>query len=179
MSTVSGLQRPINSLELENYADVHSLKVVEYDRLPEFNSLDELFNDNLHVVLFYDSDMSDVGHYVLLSHVQFQPYHILEYFDPTGLRPDGASKKLNQSPALKNRKFLKEFCDRSGVKTMRWNNVKLQGNTMICGKWCVLRALSISTPFKEFLEIFQSSTLEPDVICDRLIRVHRKDIIPQ
>ncbi len=182
-SSVSGLQKPINSLDLENFADVHDLVVVEYDKLPLFNSIEELFNDKVHVVLFYSSDYADVGHFVLLSHIGTKPAtekeektYVLEYFDPTGLLPDEACEKLNQSKKLKNRKYLMEFCGRVGNVDLDWNNMKLQGDTMVCGKWCILRALSISTPFKDFVEIFESSELVPDVICDRLIRVKRSEL---
>ncbi len=175
--SVSGLQRPINSLDLENFADVHDLTVVEYDKLPSFNSIEELFNDKVHVVLFYSSDYTDVGHFVLFSHLENNPDPpFFEYFDPTGLRPDVACKKLNKGKELKNRKYVMEFCKRVGMETVVSNGRKLQGNTMVCGKWCILRALSISTPLSDFLEIFKKTKLKPDVICDRLIRVKRSEL---
>lgn len=132
--------------------------VVHIDGFSESNyNLELLFKNNYSIIIYIPIPEQEVGHFVLLSHLEGNH---LEYFDSFGKPP------------------LEEvvlFAKRNSMK-LTWNKVVLQEiQNDVCAKWCVSRMFSLPISLKDFVEIYtEHKTLKPDEIVSQLFILKRQ-----
>jgi len=132
--------------------------VTDLDRIRDSGySYDSVFGPDRHSrIIYLKNTGTEIGHFTLLSDLGDH----FEWFDSTA----------GELPEV-----LAEFCRRNkpnsyvaGVKE------RLQSkDSYICGKWCIMRYMSLPTTLSDFIEIFTASKskLTPDSVVDRLIQI--------
>lgn len=121
--------------------------------------LDSIMGPDRHSrIIFIENPGSRIGHFTLLSHLGDH----LEWFDPRGGPPP---------------EEIIDFSRRAGLKLRGLQpHAKLQGpTTYVCGKWCILRYLSLPTSMEDFVNIFRKLKDSPDSVVDKLIRLKTRD----
>ena len=100
-----------------NYEDsVYHIELIE---LMNYN-LDAIFKERYSIILFIENPTSEIGHFVLLSHISKDK---LEYFDSFGREPPDSVKKLAEINEMK----------------LSYNTVQIQDTkSNVCAKYCLL-----------------------------------------
>jgi hypothetical protein len=150
---------PISNIQIEKVLKGLGIKVY-LTHLIKNKSIEELLNkSNGRVFCLLYTRGSDVGHFVLISKQHQNKKTYIEYFDPFGEIPDiPTNGKTN-------------IMDKLTPYTVQLNKVRLQNITSShCGRWCILRAISIDTPLHEFINVF-TKTMSPDDMVNRLVNV--------
>lgn len=141
-------------------------KMVTYDELMDYDSLEDLMSgcDNL-IILYLTSD--NYGHWTGLFK---NGNGNLEMFDSYGTFVDDQmkyipkefKKKIKMRPALA--KMMYDY-NRGDIE---YNNWKLQSdnpNVATCGKWVVLRILFKDLDIDKFKDLFKKGIDNPDLFC--------------
>ena len=110
-------------LKADAYVKPHFVGVCAHDQLQTY--ITRAFN-NPHrrkAAIIFNLDPSHLpGSHWVTAHLNFTT-ESAEYFDSMGLPPDPACRQL-----------LQDLCPR---QPLRFNHIKLQDNTMVCGQFCV------------------------------------------
>ena len=111
-------------LKADAYVRPYFAGVCAHDQLR--TQITRAFNNTQHhkaaIVFNLDPGHLPGSHWVAV-HLNFTT-ETPEYFDSMGLPPDPACRQL-----------LQELCPR---QPLRFNDIKLQDNTMVCGQFCVV-----------------------------------------
>lgn len=139
---------PLGSQEIESFLRGDSQEingwVIHIDNL-DLN--DPFGGDRYSRIIFIENPNTNVGHFTLLS--DFGDY--FEYFD--SLAGDIPDKIMQLNSTIK---YLQE---------------PLQSESSnVCGKWCILRHLSLPTELDQFYEIFKKK-MEPDEMVERILQL--------
>ena len=121
----------------------------------------QVFGSHRHSrIIFIENPNSDIGHFTLLTDMGDH----FEWFDSTGQYPPD---ELIQFAAHNNKPLR-------GLQP----HYRLQGpESFVCGKWCILRYLSLPTSMMDFCNIFHKNLkgISPDSVVDKLVQVKIKD----
>ncbi len=140
--------------------DIHKLfegqcNIVLYSDLPNYPTLDDLFNGHKLVFLLYQTK-PNYGHWVVLCKHKRHVY----FFDPYGMFPDDELDYTYKKfpPWLSGLLIDSPY-------SISYNKHKLQDITdpdiATCGRWCCLYAYAHDdTSFDEFADIFRG--MDPD-----------------
>lgn len=156
--------------ELENFLKCYNTTFLNYDDLPRYNSIFDIFENNNFRILYISSDYRPIGHYVV---VLCRTDDVIEFFCSYGYAPDSHNKLMNRSAENKSKTFYHDLLAKTPeVKTI-YNSTKLQGpRTNTCGKFCILRILSMKTKLKDFLKLLDCiDGVTIDRFVDKLISV--------
>ena len=143
----------LNSDEIQGFlaSRFHDMNdfLIDLDRIRDG---EEIFGEHRHSrMLFLENPGTDIGHFTLLT--DFGDH--IEYFDSRAGKPP--QEILNLGKPVQ------------GIRTA------LQGpTTYTCGKWCILRYLSLPSPLGEFCEIFLGKKMTPDNVVNILINLKVK-----
>lgn len=146
---------------------IPTLKIVSYPTLLESNSIDDVLDDKGRLMLLYLTEDSMTGHWVCL--LKLRNSNIIEYFDPYGnYEPDDESEWVKDKSMLKefkeNTKHLTKLLKNSDyeIKSNAYPFQKEQMNMNTCGRHCTTRLYFKHLDLPKYIELVQSSGLEPD-----------------
>lgn len=131
--------------------------VIHIDTLAESNyNLEALYKNNFSLILFIPDSVSEVGHFVLLSHISD---NTLEYFDSFGRVPPESVLQLAKQNNMR----------------LIHNKIQLQDKiSNTCAKWCIARLFSLPNSLKSFIELYSGhKTLSPDVLVNNIFVLKR------
>lgn len=166
MEDLDDSRKALGSLDIEDFlgAKFHKMEdfMLHIDEL-KASAYDHnvVFGGHRHSrLIFLENPGTRIGHFTLLSDLG-ESY---EFFDPTGTAEP--PQAVSDFARVNNKRLI-----------MLKKEYRLQSpNTYTCGKWCILRYMSLPTPLEEFAEIFLAKKkIEPDVVIDRLIKVKTKN----
>ena len=150
----------LNSADIQAFlsSQFHDMSDFLID-LPRMRAGETVFGPNRHSrILFLENPGTDIGHFTLIT--EFENH--IEWFDPRAGQPPQElydfAKSLGKGLVGLSRKH------------------PLQGSTTyVCGKWCILRYLSLPTDLGEFCAIFlNTKKMSPDSVVDKLIHLKIK-----
>lgn len=131
-------------------------KIMLYDDLKNYNSLDDILSPFNAVVLAYETLNRLGGHWVLLM----KNNDVIEFFDSYGFYPDD-EEKLNIYNKLP---YLTNLLSKSPYKFV-YNNTKLQKNLEdinTCGRHIACRLRFREYPINEYIHIMTKNKYDPD-----------------
>ena len=131
-----------------------NINVITNRQLPEYNSIEDIFDDEGRCVLLYTPEDPQSGHYVCL----LRRPDCIEYFDPYGEKPDNDDVLGDQPPILTQ--MLRE----SGIPVY-WNThqfQKLRGDISTCGRHVTARCLYAPYSLDKYAAIVKKSKMMPD-----------------
>ena len=139
----------INKLELKSLSsnDINKIMkgfvtIVLYKDLEKYNSVNELFKDNLPIILFFEEEKqgnSSIGHWEAIKKVG----NVIQFFDSYGLKYDGCRKWLSENKLIQLKENKPELtrlfnkAEKEGNFVL-WNCHQYQSykhNIATCGKW--------------------------------------------
>ena len=140
-------------------------KVLTYNELTNYDTLDNLFDNKDVIYLLYES-RKNFGHWCCLMK---KDNGNIEFFDSYGIFPDQELKWTNKTFREKNNMILPHLTALlyNCPYQIEYNNHKLQKqepDVNTCGKWCLLRALSKDIcNIDKFASFFKNNKhFEPD-----------------
>ena len=161
---------PLYSTELETVLGFYNATFLNYDELPKYSTIFDIFEDNNFRILYIGSDNTNVGHWVtILARSDTQ----IEWFDSLGYPPDGVNKLLNDNVANQNKAYYTELIRKTPEVRTIFNTVKLQSlSANTCGKWVLARILSIKTKLPDFLKLMGAiQDINLDMFIDKMYTV--------
>jgi hypothetical protein len=151
-------------------------RLVVYEELYNFKTLDELLHPWGSVILLYeykrDGEGSSYGHYVCLNVVPDEKGGTtVEHFDSLGYKPDEELFKIGISPdfAVKSRQdkqYLLRLLINSGYP-ISYNEYHLQEDKKginTCGRWCGVRVFLKNLSLDTFAGLFMNKKLPSDLL---------------
>lgn len=133
-------KQPLDNFEIESYK-IPSSKVMIYRQLAEYNSISSLFGNNWLIFLLYQPLVGEMGHWVLL----WKKGNSFQYFCPYGLPIDTPISEWYQDGQPE---YLGDLLRKEKNLDITYNAFDFQvkkRDVSTCGRWCVLRAQSITT----------------------------------
>jgi hypothetical protein len=147
-------------------------KLVIYEELYNYKTLDELLHPWGSVILLYefkrDSNGDSHGHYVCLNNV---PDGSIEHFDSLGYRPDEELKEIGITPEFakksrQDKQYLLRLLIDSGYP-ISYNEYHLQQDKKginTCGRWCGIRTFLKNLSLDKFAGLFMNKKLPSDLL---------------
>lgn len=153
------------------------VKVVVYDELNRYNSIDELLEPYDSVILLYRSS-ENFGHWCGINKIK---KNTVEFFDPYGLMVDAelgwntdrVNTKLNQEHTVLSNLLL------NSKYNIDYNEHKFQSmkdNVNTCGRWCVIRTILKDISLEDFAKLFKSRNVDNDLLVTYLTMNLKNDV---
>lgn len=163
------LSYALRGTDIEDVFD-DNIKIVVYSDLPKYKSLDELLNPYGRVIILYETNGIDNGHYTCL----FRNYQGINYFDPYGMEieqpldyfGDGVKELTNSDDNYLN-KLL--YQDKYHIFYNQHRLQELRKGISTCGRWCIVRLLYPDIDEDEFYKIFKDASKESGISKDQIV----------
>jgi len=131
-------------------------------------SINDFFKDSNYVAFFYNDQMSNIGHWVLVSKKQgFETGEAfledekgdtwIEYFDPLGLPVDEITKIWGEPNTQ-----LKDFLESTNLKIRMTDKAVEDRNHNTCGRHVVMRWYFRDFNLEHYIEFLNNTSLTPD-----------------
>ena len=159
------MDNPLSGTDIENYLG-GKCRVISYDQIKEFSSIDDLLGNHGRCVILYvwAKNPDAFGHWQCVFR---NKNGNVEVFDSYGSWIDSFLNKIDKNFRIKtgqNYKFLTKLLYDSNYN-VEYNDKVLQNkNSNTCGKWCVLRMLCNHLDIDEFNSNFTKNTKKNDLI---------------
>ena len=116
---------------------LNDVNIVRFSELKDYNSIEELLQPNTCIVIFWETQAYNRGHWTGL--MRYDDYY--EYFDSYGLSEseDFALIPKHMKKELKERDYLKALFDGNQVVQNSFDYQKWKDGVNTCGRWVVLR----------------------------------------
>ena len=113
------------------------VNIIRFSELKDYNNIEELLQPNTGVVIFWETQAYNRGHWTAL--MRYDDYY--EYFDSYGLleSEDFALVPKHTKKELKERDYLKALFTGENIVQNTFDYQKWDDKTMTCGRWVVLR----------------------------------------
>jgi hypothetical protein len=132
------------------------IKIVRFSELNDYSSLEELLQPNTCVVIFWETQSYNNGHWTAL--MRYDDYY--EYFDSYGLSEseDFALVPKHMKKELKERDYLKTLFTGNKVVQNTFDYQQWKDGVNTCGRWVVLRLYLFQRGYnlKQFHKIIMS-----------------------
>jgi hypothetical protein len=150
-------------------------RLVVYEELYNFKTLDELLRPWGSVILLYEykrNDNGSYGHYVCLNVVPDEKGGTtVEHFDSLGYKPDEELFKIGIPPEFAKRtsqdkQYLLMLLINSN-RNISYNEHKFQKDSPsinTCGRWCGVRIFLKNKTLEEFARLFLETHENPDFL---------------
>ena len=142
-------------------------RMISYDKLHEYGTINELLGDSKKCVLLYLTSHNH-GHWCCI----YEHRGIIYFFDSYGFVPDEQLKFVPKHISLKlngRHRYLTQMLLESG-KPVQYNEYELQSEDpriATCGRWCIVRLNYPDISVNDFKDIFTNKKLSPDkIICE-------------
>ena len=129
---------PLSNFDIRDY-NIPNSKVLIYNQLEQFSSIDEMFGDASIIFLLYLPLVGDMGHWVLLH----KNGNHFEYFCSYGLPIDAPIIKWYRDGQPI---YLSTLLGKAKGLRITYNSYPFQAKRQevsTCGRWCLLRARTI------------------------------------
>lgn len=169
---------PLSDIQVKRYAKKMGLdcKVVTYDKIHKYKTLDQLLGKNKCVVILYLSE-PHFGHYVTV----FKRGNTIEFFDPYGISldnefsfiPNKFKKESNQDYP-----YLTQLIYNSGYK-VRYNQYRLQkgdNNINCCGRHALVRLCFRHLNEDQYSKMLRKIQKSPGYTPDEFVCLMTRDI---
>lgn len=148
----------------------NKVKIVVYSDLPKYKNLDQLLDPYGRVVILYETNDIDNGHYTCL----FRNKNGINYFDSYGMKiekpldyfGDGIKEKTGS-----NNNYLNKLLYQDKYK-IYYNNHRLQtfgSGIATCGRWCIIRMFYPDIDENAFYKLFKESSDESGISMDNIV----------
>lgn len=143
----------------------HNISFVTYPELENFNSLDDVFDDNKSILILY-LQSPNFGHWTCLNKLG---NNLIEFFDPYGILIDNElkfnSKELNDK-LEQDAPFLSKLMIDSQYN-LSYNEFSFQeeaSNINTCGRHCIVRMNHLNLSLNQYKNVFSKlkKFLSPD-----------------
>ena len=146
------------------------IKIVVYSDLPQYKNIDQLLDPYGRVIILYETNDIDNGHYTCL----FRNDKGINYFDPYGMyleKPldyfgDGVRELTGSDENFLNRLLYQD------KYKVYYNNHRLQelkSGISTCGRWCIVRMIYPNIDEDEFYRIFKSASDDSGISMDKIV----------
>ncbi len=153
--------KPFSGEDILNILD-QKTKIVLYNEIKKYKSIDSLLHPYGNVVILYETKPG-YGHWVcIIKHKGKNPY--IEFFDSYGMKPD---QQLDYVPEnMKSQPYLLKLFLKSEYPII-YNSKQLQqlmDDVSSCGRHVALRLVLRDIPLKEYLKLIINQKYNPDMI---------------
>lgn len=134
----------------------HKAKVIIYNELKKYNTLDELLHPHGAVFLLYET-RPDFGHWVAVIK---RNNDTIEFFDPYGIFPDEELQWTNTHTRKmlgQDVPYLTSLLYHSPYPNLEYNEhkfQKLKDDVNTCGRWSALRIATKEMSLEQFKKLF-------------------------
>lgn len=148
--------KPLSGTDIESLMN-NDCKIMKYNDLDEYKSLDSIFWDSRFIFLLYPVKSENNGHWCLL--MKRKP-KVIDIFDSYGFFPD----TQNENGAMDYKKYLSNLLIRSpkDIKIYYNENRYQSENSNACGYYCVLRAWNQQMTDKQFQKMLDDEKPHTD-----------------
>jgi hypothetical protein len=142
--TFDSLQYPLSDSDIheafKGFSDRANIK--RDDQIKPNTPIEKIFANRGHVILFHQYPHQRTGHWYAMT--RDDKGNVL-IFDSLGHRPDYYNKSI--LPFLKN----------NGIKSVVYNEKKLQGDTSVCGRYAILISIlnKMNLPINKIYDFFE------------------------
>lgn len=143
-----------------------NVKIIRYEEIHKFKTLDELLNPYDSVCILYQTK-PNYGHWCCLFKHRYNDIDTVEFNDPYGYKIDEQLEFINADFRKKSNQdypYLARLMLESPYK-LTYNNKKLQkraDDVSSCGRHCSLRLILKDTPLKQYQDFLMSGGLNAD-----------------
>lgn len=141
------------------------IKLMTYDELMKYNSIDSLFGNKDAIVILFESKEGR-GHWTLL----FKRLNgNIEFFDSYGIIPDDQFDFID-SKFIKRKKIVTNHLTKllfNSNKKIEYNDhplQKIEKGVSTCGRWVILRYLKKNMNIDDFAKFFFDQYYPPDIV---------------
>jgi len=161
------MDRALTGKDIKNYFN-GKCKVMTYDELHKYKSMDSLLYPYNRVVILYvfsNNNGSPYGHWICVFR---NINNNNEVFDSLGNFVDGFLDKINKqfrNESGQKFKYLSDLLIKDKHLT-EYNDIALQGKkTKTCGKWCIYRMYRDDLTIEDFQNLFtKNNKINDDII---------------
>ena len=139
----------LSGADIERITD-GKCKIIAYEELQKYNTLDELLNPYDAVIVLYQTK-KNYGHWV--SILKYDNY--IEFFDPYGFGIDEELEIIDHLHLRNQTPHLTYLINESNYRVI-FNDKKLQKfseHINTCGRWCSLRVRFKDISLKKFINL--------------------------
>jgi hypothetical protein len=176
-SLKKAIKRPLSNEDIKSITK-GKCKVMKYEELRNFMTLDSMFKPYKAVVILYETEPS-YGHWVAMLKEPGNREGVVEFFDSYGMKPDSEIKFV---PAYfrkisgQNKPILTWLIESSPYRC-EWNQHDFQSKKRevnSCGRWAAVRVAWRDVTLAQFQDFFISSDEKypSDVIISALTLDH-------
>lgn len=144
-----------------------NVNIISYEDLFHIESINEIFDENNRVILFYPVESKFSGHYVALWK---NNENYISYYDPYGMTP---MEDINHSSYLLRNKYnayslpylFRKFRKAGGVVDINnFRNQEIKQSINTCGRHCMIRLLHKHLNHYEYNQYLKYRGLSKDII---------------
>ena len=139
--------------EIKEILDVN---IVRFSELKDYNNIEELLQPNTGIVIFWETQAYNRGHWTAL--MRYDDYY--EYFDSYGLleSEDFALVPKQIKKELKERDYLKALFNGNHIIQNTFDYQKWKDGVNTCGRWVVIRLYLFQCGYnlRQFRKIIKS-----------------------
>ena len=166
------MDQALSSSDINNFFD-DKIKILTYDQLKKYKSVDELLKPYGRVVILYFwEDEPKRGHWITCFGTK---HNTIEFFDSLATKsgkPDMFLKDIpnqfKQSNGEDNPYLSKLLYE--CPEQIEYNDMKIQGDTSsTCGRHVILRLCCSDIPIETYQKLFTKNTKKNDELSVRLI----------
>ena len=130
---MSKLQTPLSNEDLEQH--LGSQQIQKYSDLKNYKDLYELLPLKKDYCIILLESERNFGHWVVMIRQGKKFYYVNSY----GNKYDNKSylSKMILKILKQDKNEIQRLITATGLKMISWNRVKMQGNSMCCGRYCV------------------------------------------
>jgi hypothetical protein len=138
----ASLEYPLSNFDIQDAFDTFKdhANIQSEDQITSHTPLENIWKDKGHVVIFKRWPNQRVGHWYVC------------------LRDRNHNCFIFDSLANKPPKKMIEFLKNNGFQSIKYNKMKMQGSTSVCGRYAILGALlnKMNLPLDAFYKFFEN-----------------------
>lgn len=162
------LQIPLSNEDLEQH--LGSQQIVKYADLKNYKSLYDLLPNKTDYCIVLLEAERNYGHWCCLLRQNKTFY----YFNSYGKRYDNDKNyisKMMLKILKQDRNEIQRLISATGLKKIPYNTVKMQGDSQVCGRYCVFMAIMNNLRFTpkdsiSFLKKYKGQGTYDQLICE-------------
>jgi hypothetical protein len=179
---------PTSKKDLE-YMLNGKVKIITYDQLSDFETLDDLLEPyGSSIILYPNHDDPEIGHWIAVFKIPGANTNTIEYFDSYGCYVDDPIKSFNEQAASLHEPrriepmLLDLMIDSPYANDIEFSEIPLQSDeiaTDTCGLWCIVRLKNNYLNENAFRKQFYDSSIKDGILPDLLVSTLVCDMFPE
>lgn len=179
------MYKPTSRSDLKYMLD-NAVKIVTYDELLEYKTLQELLSPYQSVIILYPNNQDpEIGHWCCIFVIPGTDR--LEYFDSYGcyidsMITDDEDEDILHKPTKIEPKLLKLLIESPYGDNVWWNETAFQSTrlaTATCGLWVVLRLKNNHMTEDQFKKLYYDGPTAAKILPDLMVSTIICDMYPE